>query len=116
MSRPRLMDTDAEMRRAGAAVLELDARAGVAADAERARDVFPYDTDSDAPFGSALAEAERQREEEDGHRGLSSAGFGRSISASRTPTCGGHSSSVRARSMTCGSRHPWQRLRPRPPG
>ena len=67
MSRPRLMDIDAEMRRAGDAVLDLEARAGVASEAARARDVFPYDTDSDAPFGSALAEAERRREEEDGH-------------------------------------------------
>ena len=64
------MNIDAEMRRAGAAVLDLEARAGIASEAARARDVFPYDTDSDAPFGSAQATAERQREEAEGHEAV----------------------------------------------
>lgn len=60
MSKPRSLDLDAEMRR----------KAGISVEAARARDVFPYDTDSDVPLGSALAAAERRREEEDGREAV----------------------------------------------
>jgi len=70
VSKPRSLDLDAEIRRTSDAILGLEAKIGVGVEAARARDVFPHDTDSDVPLGSALAAAERRCEEEDGHEAV----------------------------------------------
>ena len=61
-------DPTAPLRAAGAELQKLELQAGIAEQAERARDVFPYDIHSDVPTGTPASERQRREEVALGHR------------------------------------------------
>lgn len=64
----RVPDPTAPLRAAGAELQELESQAGIAEQAQRARDVFPYDTHGDLPIGSPASVQQGREEEALGHR------------------------------------------------